>query len=217
MYKKNIKLNKKNGIVIGLTGNIGSGKTFVLKLLKNFGFYTASADDIVQKEYDNKNSEFYKAVVSLFKTKNKQILNTDFSINKKKILEIIMIDKELFIELNKITKKIIIEKIKNQIVSMKKNYKFSVIEVPLLFEMDMHIEKVFNIILIIKTNFDVLKNRILQKRDIDEKTFTFFVENQSNTKKKIVDNVIFVVYNNTSKSLLIKKIKYFIKLVKKIC
>lgn len=217
MYKKNIKLNKKNGIVIGLTGNIGSGKTFVLKLLKKFGFYTESADEIVQKEYDNKNSEFYKAVVSLFKTKNKQILNTDFSINKKKILEIIKIDKELLIELNKITKKIIIKKIKNQIISMKKSYKFSAIEIPLLFEMDMHIEKIFNIILIIKTHPDIVKNRILKKRDMDEKTYNFLIENQNNTNEKIVDKIIYIIYNNASKQILIKKIKYFIKLVKTLC
>jgi len=51
-FRKNFAEN----LVIGLTGNIGAGKSFVLSYFKKQGFFTLSADELVNEEYAKKSS-----------------------------------------------------------------------------------------------------------------------------------------------------------------
>ncbi len=75
-------------IKIGLTGSIGSGKTTVLNLLKDYGFLTLNLD-FEAKKLLKKNTIEYKKIVAFF---GKNILNKDNEINKKILAEVIFSD-----------------------------------------------------------------------------------------------------------------------------
>ncbi|RZD15057.1 MAG: dephospho-CoA kinase [Candidatus Acidulodesulfobacterium ferriphilum] len=75
-------------IKIGLTGSIGSGKTTVLNLLKDYGFLTLNLD-LEAKKLLKKNTIEYKKIVAFF---GKNILNKDNGINKKILAEVIFSD-----------------------------------------------------------------------------------------------------------------------------
>jgi dephospho-CoA kinase len=206
MYFSN-KNNFDNNLVVGLTGNIGSGKTFVLNYFKQKGFFTLNADDVVKEEYAKK-SFFYKKILEIFGNK---ILNKDLTVNRKKILDLILKDEKLFKKMNSVTELFIVEEIKNKIIFAKMHYRFSVIEVPLLFEMNM--QDFFDLNLLLCVDENILKNRILNDRMLDEKYFNFLKKNQLSQLEKIKRLRLpdYVVFNNTNKKILEKKLNYFIK------
>lgn len=72
-------------IKIGLTGSIGSGKSTILAMLGDRGFYTVSLDDEAKKIY-SKGTDAYKKIVDFF---GKNILNKEYEINKKSLAGII--------------------------------------------------------------------------------------------------------------------------------
>ncbi|MDR0676763.1 MAG: dephospho-CoA kinase [Elusimicrobiota bacterium] len=217
MYKK-CKKFEKNGLVIGLTGNIGVGKSLVLKYFHKKGFFTYSADEIVKQEYNDKNSQFYQLVLNLFRNEKKiDILNPDFSIDKNKMLEIMLKDVVLIKKLNDITKKTVLKRLEKFIIYGKKNYKFSIIEIPILFEMDLQKKEYIDLILTIKTQKDFVKKRIFKQRKLTDELYSFFLKNQFDYEKKILDKKEIIIYNNTTIFMLQKKLNYFINIVKKIC
>ncbi len=73
---------------IGLAGSIGSGKTTVLNLFKNYGFFTVNLDEEAKKII-KKNSREYKKIVDFF---GKNILNKDNEIDRKILAGIIFSD-----------------------------------------------------------------------------------------------------------------------------
>ncbi len=75
---------------VGLTGSIGSGKTTVLNLFKNYGFLTINLDEEAKKII-KKNSAEYKKIVDFF---GKNILNNnnDYEIDRKILAGIIFSD-----------------------------------------------------------------------------------------------------------------------------
>lgn len=77
-------------VKVGLTGSIGSGKTTVLNLFKNYGFLTINLDEEAKKII-KKNSAEYKKIVDFF---GKNILNNnnDYEIDRKILAGIIFSD-----------------------------------------------------------------------------------------------------------------------------
>ena len=80
-----MKLNK---IIIGVTGNTGSGKTTVCKILKNLGFYTIDCD-ILAHTVMLPNKPAYIRVVDVF---GAEILSSTGEIDRKKLGAIVFAD-----------------------------------------------------------------------------------------------------------------------------
>ncbi len=85
-------------IVIGLTGNIGTGKSTVLKLLRDLGAYTIDADKIAHEVMEPGGSA-YDAVVAAF---GDCILNKDGTINRQKLADIVFTDHDQLQRLERI-------------------------------------------------------------------------------------------------------------------
>jgi len=107
--------------VIGLTGNIASGKSVVASMFEDLGAKVIDVDDIARKIVEP-NETAWKKIVDTF---GQNILNPDSTINRKKLGEIIFNDYEKRKILNDITHpKIIqnardkVEKYKNEIVEV---------------------------------------------------------------------------------------------------
>ena len=84
--------------VIGLTGNIGTGKTVVRRMLEHLGAYTIDADALSHRAIA-RGAPGYQPVLELF---GKWILAADGEINRKKLGDLVFRDPSALAELERI-------------------------------------------------------------------------------------------------------------------
>ena len=84
--------------VIGLTGNIGTGKSVVRRMLEHLGAYGIDADTLSHRVIEN-DAPGYQAVLSYF---GKYILDEDKEIDRKKLSKIVFSDSTALTELENI-------------------------------------------------------------------------------------------------------------------
>ncbi len=117
--------------VVGLTGNIASGKTEVAKIFKDLGAKIIDADQIA-REIVKPGEIAWEEIRREF---GDEILNSDRTINRLKLGEIVFKDNEERDRINKITHPRIIERMKELIKKYKKdNVKVVIIEAALIVE-----------------------------------------------------------------------------------
>ncbi len=85
-------------LVIGLTGNIGTGKSTVLDILKELGAQTIDADKLAHKAMEPGGCA-YDAVVAAF---GEYILNPDKTINRQRLADIVFTDHDQLRRLERI-------------------------------------------------------------------------------------------------------------------
>ncbi len=125
---------KQNSLnVIGITGGIASGKSTITNYLISKGYIIIDADKIA-REVVEVGSIGIAQIEAIF---GKNVINSDKSLNRKKLRNIVFNDKEELNKLNKITHPLIISKIKNQIdyYLNQNDIKIVFLDCPLLFEM----------------------------------------------------------------------------------
>ncbi len=177
---------------VGLTGNMGMGKTTVLLLFAKLGAYTFNSDTYVHNVL-----RMPKTVKKIANTIGENILikgSKNISVNKKHLADIIF---------NEPQKRKVIEKIihpevlkamkltKSKILS-KKASAVIIFEVPLLFEAGY--EKFFDKVVVVYCNRDTAINRLLKKgfsRDGANKRIR--AQMPMSSKKKLAD---FLIDNN---------------------
>lgn len=140
---------------IAITGNLGTGKTTILKILQDLGFSTFSCDEAVKELYED--LDVKEEIVKIF---GKEILETEGGINKKMILEKILKDQELKKRLENILHPLVKEKFLEFIEENKKE-KVIFAEVPLLFEVGW--ESLFDEIWVVSCSEKTQKERIAKK------------------------------------------------------
>ena len=96
MKKQKPKPKKK--IILGLTGGLGSGKTYVAKIFRLYAAQVIDADNIAHSII-RPGKKTYKRVVKSF---GRQILNKDKTINRSHLARVIFSDKKLLFKLNRI-------------------------------------------------------------------------------------------------------------------
>ena len=141
-------------IKIAITGKIGSGKSTALNFFKKLGFFTLSSDQIIKEIYNNHSTrkELLKNIGISDKDYKKDILKKIHDPNFNYILK-----RNLYPLMNRLRSK------KNPSFISKKNIFF---EVPLLFEEKL--EKNYNIIIFIKSDYNVRRKRVLGKGMTDQ-------------------------------------------------
>jgi len=119
-------------LVIGVTGNIGSGKTAVSKILEGQGAYVINAD-IIAREVLGKNSAGYDEAVRFF---GESVLQDNGEIDRRHLAQIVFSDSQKLEVLNSITHKYVIAEIDDLIANVREQRSHEVIclDVPLLFE-----------------------------------------------------------------------------------
>jgi len=110
--------------VIGLTGNIASGKSVVASMFEALGAKVIDVDDIARKIVEP-NETAWKKIVDTF---GQNILNPDSTINRKKLGEIIFNDYEKRKILNDITHPKIIQNARDKV----EKYKNEMVEVVII-------------------------------------------------------------------------------------
>ena len=149
-------------MIIGITGNSGTGKSEISKLLaEKINAKIINADEVV-KELSENGNEYYEKIVELF---GSSILNNN-KLNKPQMAKIIYNNKEKREELNKLTYKYVVEEIKKR--AKNSEYKNLIIDAPLLFESGLN--KICNITIGVIANMDNKIQRICKRDNIDEET-----------------------------------------------
>jgi len=162
--------------IIGLTGNIGSGKTTVLKEFEKLGIKTLNSDYLVGKAYGQKKAQ--KELEKFFGTAE-----------KKKIAKIALKDKKKLKILEKIVQPIVLKELKAKIKKFGENSKKNsggkkifVVEVPLLFELKL--QKLFSKIIVVHAPQNLRIAR-MEKRGYSKQEFMALESNQIPLGKKI--------------------------------
>ncbi|MCD6490278.1 MAG: dephospho-CoA kinase [Thermodesulfobacterium sp.] len=153
---------------IAITGNLGTGKTTILKILQDLGFSTFSCDEAVKELYKDLNVK--EEIVKIF---GKEIFESEGEINKKKILEKILRDQELKKRLESILHPLVKKKLL-EFIKEKEKEKVIFAEVPLLFEIEW--EGLFDEIWVVSCSEKTQKERIAKKgldKDIGSEILKF--------------------------------------------
>jgi len=143
--------------VIGLTGNLATGKSIILKLLKKKGAKVFDVDRKIHSYYQNKKSPVYKKV----KTSFPECLGKS-GISRKKLGSIVFYNKDKLKKLEKIVHPVVTKDLLNWVKKAKSEKgKIYIAEVPLLFEK--RLTRYFDRIILIVVKKEVLIERIIKK------------------------------------------------------
>ncbi len=175
--------------VIGITGGVGSGKSSVLKLLKErFNAYILIADDIA-KETMCRGNAGYEQVVEMF---SEDILDKDKNIDRTKLATIVFHNENKRIVLNSIihplVKKIVLNKINELKIAGTYDYVF--VEAALLIED--HYDVICDELWYIYVPADMRRQRLKDSRGYSDEKIDSVFKSQLNEEayKKACINVI---------------------------
>lgn len=117
--------------IIGITGNSGSGKSTISKLIsKNYEAKIIDADKIV-KEMTKNNGEYLQAIRQTFG--NDVIKNNE--LDRKKLADIVFLNRTEKEKLDGLTFEYVVEEIKKELeANQNLDYQYIILDVPLLFE-----------------------------------------------------------------------------------
>ena len=191
--------------VVGITGGIGSGKSTLVRHLRNRGFVVHDSDEEVSNIYKKPNVEFTNFLKriglgdSLLRNK----------INKKYIFEKIFTNNKMKQELEKYLHK----KVKIQRDNFLRKYKKTktkviFLDIPLLFEKNL--DYLFSEIVCIKSTLEIRFQRLKKNKKINLKLFKKIIKNQvsDTTRKKRSTHMII---NNDTKKKFLKKINAYLE------
>ena len=117
--------------IIGITGNSGSGKSTISKLIsKNYEAKIIDADKIA-KEITKNNGEYLQAIRQAFG--NDVIKNNE--LDRKKLADIVFLNRTEKEKLDGLTFEYVVEEIKKELeANQNLDYQYIILDVPLLFE-----------------------------------------------------------------------------------
>lgn len=172
-------------MIIGLTGGIASGKTTVAELFKRKGAVVLDADVIAHRVIQ-RGSPVYRKVVRYFGT---QILNSDGTINRRLLGDIVFSHPERLKRLNSFIHPEVIKVIEREIKKYKKN-KVIIIDAPLLIEAGLH-QKVDRLV-VVSCPRSVQLKRLLEEKALSVKEANLRIDSQMplREKVKLADEVI---------------------------
>jgi dephospho-CoA kinase len=192
--------------VFAITGNLGSGKTTVLNLLKKKGAETFNCDERVHLYYKNKKSLVYKKVIALFPS-----VKENNRICCKKLSEIVFSSKEKLTQLEKIVHPVIIKDLKEWIRKAKEN-RIYVAEVPLLFEKNL--SYLFKKVILVYVKREILIKRLRKKSNLSEREIKKRLSLYLPIREKI-KKADFIINNSFSFSRLKKEVNNLWEWLKK--
>lgn len=160
--------------IIGLTGGTGSGKSVVSRYMEEQGAIIVDAD-LVSRKIVEQGEPAYLEICSYFGT---DILDTDGSILRRKLGEIVFHDKEKLAFLNQCTHHYIREEMLNQIEAAKKEGKASyiILDAPLLFEAKL--EELCDAVWVVYADVKVRAKRVMERDGITYELAMARISNQ---------------------------------------
>ncbi|HIQ48126.1 MAG TPA: dephospho-CoA kinase [Aquifex aeolicus] len=187
---------------VGLTGNIGCGKSTVAQMFKKLGAYVLDADKLIHSFY-KKVHPVYKEVLKVF---GEEILDKEGNIDRKKLARIVFTNKEKLQILENITHKALYKEIDEILKTLPENSIF-ILEAALLVEKGTY--KNYDKLIVVWAPYEVCKERAL-KRGMSEEDFERRWKNQMPIDEK-VKYADFVIDNSKSFDETLKQVNEIYK------
>jgi dephospho-CoA kinase len=151
-------------MIIGLTGGIASGKSTIASMLVERGALLVDADQVA-REVVLPGEPVLEAIASTF---GQAVLETDGSLNRKALGEIVFRDKESLAKLEAITHPAIRARMQQTIHTYAEQFpeRLVVADVPLLYETKQ--ENLYEGILVVYVPAEVQKKRLMERNNLSE-------------------------------------------------
>ena len=162
--------------VIGITGGIASGKSYVSSVIKKAGYPVIDAD-LISKKLSEKGEAVYQAIVRSF---GESYLDSNGNIDRAKLGSLIFNDKQAKGLLNSISHPLIVEEMERQIHETKCDLVF--VDVPLLYESSL--ESMFDKIVCVYLPRKIQIERLMKRDNISYEYATKKITSQMNLEKK---------------------------------
>jgi dephospho-CoA kinase len=191
--------------IIGLTGSIATGKSFVSEIIKNELNYPLIDADKLAREVVEINKPAYLEIVKNF---GENILNENRELNRKKLREIVFNSEVKRKLLNSITHKYIKEEYQNKIEYYKKQgHELIFYDVPLLFEAKL--EKEFYKIIVVYIPKNLQIERLMNRDSISHDDAIKIISSQIDIEEK-KDMADFVIDNSKDRENTYNQVKTII-------
>ena len=180
---------------IGITGGIGSGKTYVASVFQSLGIPIFNADIQAKKLMTSS-----RKLIKLVKEEFGNDIYKDSDLNKEKLASIVFSDSDKLQKLNSLVHPIVKEEFNNWY--KKQTSPYVIKEAAILFESNSHIG--LDAVICVSAPLDLRMKRLLNRDDYSEKEIKKRIENQisQEEKEKLSDYIIV----NDEKELLLPKI-----------
>ena len=193
------KTNKKI-LKVAVTGGAGSGKTSVCNRLKELGVKVISADEMA-REAVAPGSTAFKKIVHYF---GNTILLSDGTLNRKKLRRMITDDSDARLAMERFIHHEIAKLIlKNVVFAEKEGSRMVVIEVPLLFELDM--KEKFDWVVVVSADKELRVKRLMERDQTSRDEAMHLIDVQMPEKEKI-NLADYVVRNEGSMEKLVESV-----------
>lgn len=194
-------------LVVGLTGNIGCGKSSLSDIFRAEGIKIIDADIIARQIYEDE-----KLLSKVYETFGNDIKNEDGSLNRKALGRIVFSDDEKLIQLNKLTHPVIRQKVSDEIEEYKsQNEEIVILDAALLVESDYlnFIDKL--LVVTCKENIQIERIIARDNCSIEEALGRIRSQMSQENKVKYAD---YVIDNSATLSELRKKAFIFMNYIK---
>ena len=193
------KTNKKI-LKVAVTGGAGSGKTSVCNRLKELGVKVISADEMA-REAVAPGSTAFKKIVHYF---GNTILLSDGTLNRKKLRKMITDDCDVRLAMERFIHHEIAKLIlKNVVFAEKEGSRMVVIEVPLLFELDM--KEKFDWVVVVSADKELRVKRLMERDQTSRDEAMHLIDVQMSEKEKI-NRADYVVRNEGPMEKLVESV-----------
>ena len=191
---------KKDFMIIGVTGTIGSGKSTVCNIIREQGYEVLDADKIHHQLMEIGNI-VYNEIVNHF---GEEVLNEDKTINRSYLRNIILNDNKKKEELESISFSNILARMK----SLSEGKKLIFWEVPLLFEAGW--DKYVDSSIVVVADEDAIIKRVISRSNLSVEEIRKFINAQMLVDEKI-KKANYVLENNTNMIELTKRVVDLLK------
>lgn len=185
-------------LIFGLTGGSGAGKSSAADIFRSLGVYVLDADKIA-RQVTEKGTLCLKELTAEF---GNEIINTDGTLNRKLLGDIVFSDENKLKSLNAVTHKYIKEEILSAL--SKKDCEIAAIDGAVIIGSE--IEELCTFMVSVTADREVRLARIALRDGLSAKQ----AENRLNSQPDnnfYIENSKYVVYNNGSASELALKVK----------
>lgn len=175
--------SNRNGVVYGITGGSGVGKSYVTGLFKPYNAYIIDADKIGHEVLSQEMDAIKRAFGA-------DIVDENNNVNRKKLGGIVFSDPSELKRLNAIVHPKIVEKIYRAVAMRIAEYDVVIIDAALLF--DLQINHVCDQTILVTANEDTKIERIVARDGITPEAALARIQSQRNDEdlKKLADIVI---------------------------
>lgn len=185
-------------MVIGVTGGIGCGKSTVSQIISNkLKAPIMDADKISHEAFSSK-----EILVEMCNFLGDDILDSSGNIDRKKVSNIVFLDKEKLSKLNSIIHPYVMNKIESRINLLSKRYPYIIMDVPLPNE---DFIRLSDFVITVWADLDIRIDRLIKRSNFSREAILARIKKQmSQEEYEALANV--VVYNNGNIDELVNKI-----------